>query len=430
MELWDLVQQVEKQYGDGTIRPASTGRSFVTRRFQTGVFDFDANIGGGVPWGRFLRAFGPFSGGKTVLWLKAIAGCQKYCRYCRDRFRKAEDGNLLCSCPTECPECGAEFQRVDYDGPEADEETGFNWRKVHDVHICECLVNPPGTKAKKDRVPKRTLRAGAVRAVWLDAESCFDRDWSCSLGVDNDTLYVILPEYAEQGVDVIEAFIRSGEVDLIVVDSLAEMTPMGEIESSTEDWQVALHARLVNKAMRKWGAAINRLGADAVMKPAVLLVNQTRESMHRGEVTPGGWQQYFKSSVDIRLNKASYKKKETGTGVNNVEEVEYADISGQVRKNKTFVSQRRFSFRLYVHGAGKFPTGSTNELGTVVDRALEYRTIDRPRTTQYVFKNGSGKHEWSTQKQIIKAMREDEELFWAIRDETMRRVISRVKGDA
>lgn len=333
--LQEHIATITKKYGDGTIRLASKGRGFQTKRFQIGIFDVDAAIGGGIPWGRFLRAYGPYSGGKTALWLKAVAGCQRYCRYCRDQFRPHPDtGELLCTCAQSCDECKVDFKKQEYVGETSEDENQFDWKRIHDVWECECLVNPPGTTAKRDRVKKVTGRAGAIRTVWVDAENCYDRDWAESLGVDNDLVFVVVPEYLQQAGDIVQSLIRSQEVDLFVIDSIAELVPSEEIEKSNEDYHIGLHARKFNQAMRKWGASIAALGADATMKPAVLLVNQTRESLDRGEVTPGGWQQYFKSSIDIRVGAARYAFKEYKKGKTRIEEMLYLDATGTIKKNK------------------------------------------------------------------------------------------------
>lgn len=427
----DLLNAINTKYGAGTAHLASRGRGFVTVRFSTGIFDFDAAIGGGIPWGRFVRVFGPFSGGKTILWLKAIAGAQNYCRYCRGRFfANAETGGeIRCACLTECPDCTKPFVRVPYSGPESDPTHPFDLQAIHDEWSCECLVQPPNTKAKKDRVPKVTQRCGRVRTVWLDVENCFDRDWAKRLGLDLSLVYVIVPEYAEAGVDIAETFLRSAEIDAVVVDSIADMTPSAEIERSAEEPTIGLQARLINMAMRKWGAAINSFGADAVMKPVVLLINQTRDHMERGEVTPGGWQQYFKSSIDIRVDAAKYAFKEVKTKggdgkTTKEEELLYLDATGRVKKNKTHPPMKRFSYRFYMAGVDGFDCGSTNEAGVVLARALEYEVIARSEKDIYSY----GDFEWKTQKSIAEQFETDPNLFYGVRDATMAKVTAAARG--
>ena len=320
-----------------------------------------------------------------------------------------------------------------FEGPSEDDKTKFDWVRVHDEWTCGCLVQPKGTRAKKDRVPKVTLRAGLIRTVWVDAENCYDSAWSKRLGIDNDLMFVVVPEYAQQAGDIVEAFLRSGEIDVVVIDSIAELTPAEEIEASTEEWQMGLHARVMNKAIRRWGAALNALGADATMKPVVLLVNQTRDSITRGEVTPGGWQQYFKSSIDVRIGAAKYQFKEYKQGKQKIEELLFADVSGLVRKNKTHVPMKRFSFRFYLSNIDGFETGSTNEIGVILKRSLEWGVIEKKmkgkQVVGYSFKWGEWDDEWKTQKAIVEDMQANELFFWAVRDRTLDVVVKAAKGE-
>ena len=430
MKLAELVGKIENKYGDGTIRLGSQGRTFQTVRFSTGIFDVDCAIGGGVPWGRFLRVFGPYSGGKSSLWLKTVASGQGYCRYCRDHmFPDYETGEVVCSCPRSCTDCETDYIKKAYKGPKQEDENGFAWDRIYDEWECKCLVNPPGTKAKKDRRPKVTRRCGVVRVVWVDAENCYDREWSRKLGVDNDLVFVVVPEYMQQAGDIVQSLLRSGEVDIFVVDSIAELVPAEEIQGSTEDYHVGLAARKFNQTMRKWGASIAKLGGDASMKPCVLLINQTRDSMGRGEVTPGGWQQYFKSSIDIRMGAAKYEIKETKQGSKKIEELLYMDTSGLVRKNKTHPPMKRFSYRFYVSNVGEFETGSTNDFGVIMMRAVDWEIILRPKKDRYVYTDNAGnEHVWRTQKAVMACMRDNVRLFWEIRDKLLDAVIRDAKG--
>ena len=246
-------------------------------------------------------------------------------------------------------------------------------------------------------------------------------------------MFVVVPEYAQQAADIIEMFLRSGEIDIVVVDSIAELVPSEEIEASTEEWQIGLHARVMNKSIRKWAAAIASLGADADMRPSILLVNQTRESMERGEVTPGGWQQYFKSSIDIRMGLAKYKYKASSKkGERDSDEVLYADVTGVIKKNKTHPPRKRFAYRFYLSNVDGFSCGSTNELGVVLQRAIEWQVIECEKKGQrilgYNFGKGKGRRTWKTQKAIVASLAEDNELFWAVRDETMGLVVESHKG--
>jgi len=427
MSLREAIAEVETAYGAGVVAQGSRGRTFVTKRFQTMLFDFDCCIGGGMPWGKFVMFYGPESGGKSVISYKTIAGAQQYCRYCRSLFVSDTNGEEWCACATECADCGDGFEKTKYDGPVAKPDDPFDWEAIHDIWQCGCQVNPPGTKAKKDRVPKTVRMASRSRQVLFDAENSFDRAWAEFVGIDPDYLFVFVPEYAEQGIDIADMLLRSEEIDVLCVDSVAELTPSKEISAGMEEWQMGLQARLVNKGLRKWNSSINKLGANATMLPLVILINQTRSNIGGYEdVVPGGRAQVYKSAVRVRVNPAQYKFKETGPKGDKVRELLYVDMSGFTKKNKTFPPMRKYSFRLYLGDYEGHPKGSTNEYGVVAARAIEYGVVDRPDKKKgvYFYKSGAYDFKWTSQRKIIEDMVADDALFWSIRDETMAEVVS------
>lgn len=424
MSLRDHIAEIETTYGRGIVAQGSRG-SFVTNRFQMMMFDLDAAIGGGPPWGKFVLAFGPPSGGKSVLLYKALAGAQNYCRWCRDLFRVDEYGVETCSCATGCEDCGEEYERTAYDGPEAAPNDPFDWAIIHDEWTCGCMVQPGSKRGKKHQVPRITRRSTRCRAILFDAENSFDVNWATCLGVDPDYLFVFVPEYAEQGIDIADKLLRSEEVDFFGVDSIAELVPSKEIESSTEEWQIGLQARLVNKAMRKWGASMNSFGANAPRKPVVWMVNQVRSNIggYAEETTPGGRGEGFKSSIRIRVNAAQYKFKSTGDKGDKVKELQFVDISGYTHKNKTYTPKKKFACRLYLADHEGHPAGSTNEFEVVKTRAIEFGVIDRPKPNEYCY----GDYKWSSQKAIVEDLQTNFGLFWEIRDKTMLVVVEALR---
>lgn len=419
MSLRNCIDEIDRVYAGSMVAQGSRGRAFKTRRFQMMVFDADVAMGGGVPWGKFIQIYGPASGGKTVQMLKMMAGAQQYCRYCRELFLIDADGEEFCACEPTCPDCNTRYEFTDYEGPAPNEGDPYDWAVLHDEWICKCLVNPKGTKAKKDRIPKVTRRATHVRGALFDAEHSFDDAWARVLGVNTDLLFVFIPEYAEQGIDIADKLLRSGEIDFLGIDSIADLTPSKEIEESVENWQMALQARLVNKGLRKLNSAINALGANASMLPVVLMINQIRDNINGyEEVCPGGKAQIFRSAIRIRVNPAKYQFKEYGTGKDKVQELQYADMSGFTKKNKTYKPMQRFSFRLYLDDVGDSHQGSTNEAGVIVKRAIELEVIARDKST-YSFTLGNDKHVWKSQKAIVEHISDDHRLFWGLREETM-----------
>jgi RecA/RadA recombinase len=421
--LQDVVAKIRATYGK-IMAAGNRGRSFKLRRFSTGILDLDLVLGEtrdgdrvefGAPWGRFFLAYGPPMGGKSVLLYKHLAGAQQYCRYCRDPFLVDDQGIVTCDCPDECPECGAQYTKLPYDGPEPTDDDPFDWRVIHDLWTCSCLEQTPGTKAKKDRRPKQIRRAGRIRAAILDAEQAFDDGWPVLLGVDLDTVYVIRPGYAEQGIDVANALLQSGEIDFLGVDSVAELVPSAEISLSTEEnGAMGLQARLVNRALRLWSATINDLGTDTEHLPFVFLVNQMRENMKGFTLPPGGWMQRFKSSVIFRVHPIKSKRKTVKSGEKEWEEIEYMEIGGYLEKSKVGIPLAEFTFRLYLDEKGEHAPGSTDEEGTVLDRALEMNVIARDGN-KYSF----GEKVWTTQVSIREAFRASPRLFRDVRCRTL-----------
>ena len=142
-------------------------------------------------------------------------------------------------------------------------------------------------------------RRGGV-AAFIDAEHAMDPVYAGKLGVNIDNLLISQPDYGEQALEICETLVRSGAVDVIVIDSVAALVPKTEIEGEMGDSYVGLQARLMSQALRKLTAVINK------SKTAVIFVNQLREKVGvmfgNPEVTPGGRALKFYSSqrLDIR----------------------------------------------------------------------------------------------------------------------------------
>ena len=139
-------------------------------------------------------------------------------------------------------------------------------------------------------------------AAFVDAEHALDPVYAKKLGVDLDNLYVSQPDTGEQALDIVDALVRSSAVDIIVVDSVAALTPKAEIEGDMGDSHVGLQARLMSQALRKLTAIVNK------SKTCVVFINQLREKVGvmfgNPEVTPGGKALKFYASVRIDIRKS------------------------------------------------------------------------------------------------------------------------------
>lgn len=149
-------------------------------------------------------------------------------------------------------------------------------------------------------------RAGG-QAAFIDAEHALDPQYAQTLGVNLDSLLLSQPDNGEQGLDITETLIRSGAVDIIVVDSVAALVPKSELEGEMIDQSVGLQARLMSKAMRKLSGSISQSNV------IVIFINQLREKVGimfgNPETTPGGRALKFYASVRLEVRKGETLKK-------------------------------------------------------------------------------------------------------------------------
>ena len=142
--------------------------------------------------------------------------------------------------------------------------------------------------------------------AFIDAEHALDPEYAKNLGVDIDNLYISQPDTGEQALEITEAFVRSGAVDMVVVDSVAALTPRAEIEGEMGDSHMGLQARLMSQALRKLSGAISKSNTTA------LFINQVREKIGvmfgNPETTTGGRALKFYSSVRLEVRRAESLK--------------------------------------------------------------------------------------------------------------------------
>jgi recombination protein RecA len=199
-------------------------------------------------------------------------------------------------------------------------------------------------------------KAGGICAI-IDAEHAFDKFYAEALGVDTSNLLISQPDHGEQGLEIAENLIRSGAIDLIVIDSVAALTPRSEIEGEMGDSNVGVQARLMSKALRKLTATISKTGCCCIF------INQLREKIGvmfgNPETTTGGNALKFYASVRLDIRR-SQQIKDGETPIGNRTKV-------KVVKNKVAPPFRQAEFDI-IYGLGISRVGELIDLG--VDLAV------------------------------------------------------------
>ena len=197
-------------------------------------------------------------------------------------------------------------------------------------------------------------------AAYIDVEHALDPAYARRCGVNVDDMYISQPDAGEQALEITEALVRSGAVDVIVIDSVAALVPRAEIEGEIGDTHVALQARLMSQALRKLAAAIGKTGT------AVIFINQLREKVGivfgNPEVTPGGRALKFYSSVRIDLRRADTIKQGT--------EAIGSHVKARVVKNKVAAPFRTAEFDIM------FDHGISRE-GNLLDLGVEQGLVNK-----------------------------------------------------
>lgn len=307
-------EKINADYKGDVLRfGADTKANLASKRFSSQILSYDLALGGGIPFGKILIDAGQESTGKTVKCIKACVSVKDY------------DHNT----------------RQHKDFFEGEKEKLF----------------VPG------------------RALYVDQEGAWDEIWAEKLGFDHSWHMMAQPEHAEQTIDIVNYAIRENIFDLIVIDSIAAMIPSTELEESAEDWQMGLQARLVNKAMRKWVASLNKLNQTYKGGgPTLYCLNQFRLKIGvvygDPRVMPAGQAQRFAASIISYTNSA---KVEDGKD----KETEFVILGGECKKNKTYIPKLEYEFALRLKNAGDAKAGEIDNEKELFEQGKKYKLIKK-----------------------------------------------------
>ncbi|MGA2823254.1 MAG: recombinase RecA [Bacteroidales bacterium] len=202
-------------------------------------------------------------------------------------------------------------------------------------------------------------KAGGI-AAFIDAEHAFDRFYAKKLGVDVENLLVSQPDNGEQALEIVENLIRSGAIDIIVIDSVAALTPKSEIEGEMGDSKMGLQARLMSQALRKLTSTISKTATCCIF------INQLREKIGimfgNPETTTGGNALKFYASIRLDIRKVNQLKEG--------EEIIGNRVKVKVVKNKLAPPFRKAEFDI-IYGEG------ISRILEIIDLAVEYNIIKK-----------------------------------------------------
>ena len=384
------------------------------RRVSSGSFALDMALGGsteggfGIVIGRVHAFWGDKSGGKSTTSQRVAGIFQGLCRNC---WRPAK--NIEAVPPTE-----AELKA----DPDA------RWSATGE---CDCYAQglmdhdwAPSPKATGEKAKDYAERVAAEKEAFksnsyeetvvavVDAEDAFEKRYFANFG-DPRRLMLVKPEVGEDAVDIAHVLASSGCIDLMVLDSLAHFVPKDEVEASAHDWQQGLQARIVNKGVRKLisSASLAHRGSRRLTQ---IWINQTRMKIGvmfgDPTVKPAGMGQEFAAHIEVRFrgSKGDYVSEQYGSQKEVITTMVGERFNFEITKNKTAATKGRKGFY------EQTPDGKVIEDEYIYKLAMKF-LVKEDKKAKADEKYSLGDLKFRTQKAILEAIRDDQEVRDAVR---------------
>lgn len=360
-----FASKVDTRYGSGTV---GIGVSVADiPRIATRSLALDVALGGGIPVGRTVMFYGEKSSGKSTTAYRIAGVAQGLCANC---LRPAD---------TTVEEL-------------IDESTGEV--EFYQVGNCDCfnmgLLSPrqyPDEKKADYAARLEGYKSNSYeeyRVALIDLEASFDRSWGERLGLDERLIVYVRPDTAEEAIDIYDSLLRTGSVDMFILDSIAAMTPSKEVEESVEKWQQGLQARLVNKFVRKVQASSNAVAREYGRLVTQVWINQVREKIGvmfgDNTTTPGGKGQGFATSIEIKMWSSQYNTESIVELPGKEKDIEVATtvrVNFRCTKNKTAPPKATGSYVMHL------ATGGILEDNLIVSLAERFGILRKESATKW-----------------------------------------------
>jgi RecA/RadA recombinase len=384
--LGEFCSLVEKKFGRGSINMSAKDVCLDVLRIPSGSVVLDYALGGGIPRGRVTMFYGKKSSGKSTTALKVVANAQKVCRNC-GRYVETEIKSTVI-------EQGGEERKVFYAVGNCDcYKKGLFFPVRYKNITVSGKIEEEGIREYESRLERYEKNSYEEMIVgWIDTEGAYDQEWAKVLGIDNNRIMYYRPETAEEAIDVCDSWLRTGAIDLLVIDTLAYLTPQIEIEKSSLEWQQGIQARLINKFCRKVASAMSICARRWGRAPTMIWNNQVRMKIGSfgGEVLPGGMGQTFSTSVEVKFWPGKVEVESIKAG-NKGEEIYvplYTEVQFKVIKNKTAPVGIEGFYRLILRDMETVRKGDISELDQII-RWSKYFGIISKEKNQWKYRNNT-----------------------------------------